>query len=305
LLGRSDAIAALGTDRIAPSLRSCLKPLLLGNLRAALTTSAAAPAGTGGEPLARLRGHILIAEDNPVNAEVFAGLLGELGCSHTRVTDGRAALAAAATGAHDAILMDVHMPDMDGWTATKRLRQIEQGRRRTPIIAITADASETHRQRCLQAGMDDFLTKPVSIYDLHTTLSRWLNRNPATALTSSAKAILSVRSLTQMQQIERMSRGGFLERVTRLFVESSANQVGAILAAVAREDLKTIQSQCHSLKSAAAHVGADQLSELAAELELAARSGDLARVTDRSGELRGARESAVISLQTAFAQQIA
>jgi CheY-like chemotaxis protein len=103
--------------------------------------------------------------------------------------------------------MDVHMPDMDGWTATKRLRQIEQGRRRTPIIAITADASETHRQRCLQAGMDDFLTKPVSIYDLHTTLSRWLNRNPATALTSSAKAILSVRSLTQMQQIERMSRG--------------------------------------------------------------------------------------------------
>ncbi len=69
--------------------------------------------------------------------------------------------------------------------------------------------------------------------------------------------------------------------------------------------MKTIQSQCHSLKSAAAHVGADQLSELAAELELAARSGDLARVTDRSGELRGARESAVISLQTAFAQQIA
>jgi len=297
LLGRADSIA--------PSVRSCLKPLLPGSLREALATSAAAPARSGGEPLARLRGHILVVEDNPVNAEVFAGLLDELGCSYATVRNGREALAAAATGTHDAILMDVHMPDMDGWTATQMLRQIEHGRRRTPIIAITADASEAHRQRCLQAGMDDFLTKPLCVHDLHTTLSRWLNQSAPSAVAASAKAVLSARSLTQMQQIERMSRGGFLDRVTRLFVESSAKQVDSILAAVAAADLKNIQSHCHSLKSAAAHVGADRLSELVAELERAARAGDLAGAIHRSGELRSARESAVASLQTALAQRIA
>jgi signal transduction histidine kinase/CheY-like chemotaxis protein/outer membrane protein assembly factor BamB len=305
LLGRSDSLAVLGTDQIAPYVRSCLKPLLLGSLRSALTIAASASDGTEVETLPRLRGHILIVEDNPVNAEVFAGLLSELGCSYATVRDGREALTAAATGSHDAILMDVHMPAMDGWTATKMLRQIEHGRRRTPIIAITADASETHRQRCMQAGMDDFLTKPLSVRDLYTTLSHWLNQKTPTPLPASTKPILSERSLTQMHQIERMSRGGFLDRVTRLFVETSSKQVDGILSAVARGDVKTVQSHCHSLKSAAAHVGADQLSELAAELERAARAGDLTRVIACSGDLRSARDSAVASLQRALEQRIA
>ena len=103
---------------------------------------------------------VLIVEDNAVNAAVFEGMLDELGCSHATVNSGREAVSLAATRQFDAILMDVQMPDMDGWAATALIRRAEPPQVHTPIIALTADASEAHRQQCLRAGMDDFLSKP-------------------------------------------------------------------------------------------------------------------------------------------------
>ena len=130
-----------------------------------------------------LQGHVLVAEDNPVNALVINSMLGTLGITMTLVADGQQAVDAIMQGAMDEsghrpalILMDLHMPVMDGYTATQRIRQWEEDNHRThlPIIALTADAFEEDRQRCLAVGMDDFLTKPIAIDALKAALLQWL-----------------------------------------------------------------------------------------------------------------------------------
>jgi PAS domain S-box-containing protein len=129
-------------------------------------------------------GHLLVAEDNPVNAMVIESLLKKLGVTMTLAKNGQQAVDAITQGdalAFDLILMDLHMPVFDGYGATQQIRQWEvaNGRQRVPIIALTADAFEEDRQRCLAAGMDDFLTKPISVVALTSALRKWLIAAPA------------------------------------------------------------------------------------------------------------------------------
>ena len=127
-----------------------------------------------------LKGHVLVAEDNPINAMVIQSFLERLGLTFTLVGNGQKALDAIAHPADgrtpNVVLMDVHMPVMDGYTATQAIRQWEadHSRARTPIIALTADAFEDDRQQAVAAGMDDFLTKPLAIDVLRSTLKTWL-----------------------------------------------------------------------------------------------------------------------------------
>lgn len=125
----------------------------------------------------QLLGNILVVEDNPTNQIVIKALLGKLGLGCHVAADGQAALQAVERDPGiDLILMDVHMPIMDGYEATKAIRNWEAGtgRERRPIIALTADAFEEVRQRCFDAGMNDFLTKPLSLDKLMLALRRWL-----------------------------------------------------------------------------------------------------------------------------------
>lgn len=123
------------------------------------------------QPLAGMR--ILVAEDNTLNQQVVRELLGLLGCRATVAKDGDAALAILETATFEAVLMDVHMPNMNGIEATKRIRA--QSRYRTlPVFALTADAMDEERERCLAAGMNDFLIKPITIETLNSVLRRWL-----------------------------------------------------------------------------------------------------------------------------------
>ena len=136
--------------------------------------------GTAGTQLGQLQGHVLVAEDNPVNAIVIRSLLARLGVTMTLAANGKSAvdaiIGAADSDQPDLILMDVHMPLMDGYAATRGIRQweAEQRRMRLPIIALTADAFEEDRQLCLSAGMDDFLTKPIAFDVLYSVLAQWL-----------------------------------------------------------------------------------------------------------------------------------
>ena len=136
---------------------------------------------TGHAGGARLQGHLLVAEDNPICAKVNQALLCEQGLTLTLVGDGQQAVEAILHGrpdlGPDLILMDLQMPLLDGYAATRRIRQweTETGRqRRLPIVALTAHAFEQDRQRCLDAGMDDFLSKPVLLPVLQAALARWL-----------------------------------------------------------------------------------------------------------------------------------
>jgi CheY-like chemotaxis protein len=117
-----------------------------------------------------------VAEDNPVNQLVTQGMLESLGYRPDVVEDGRQALAACAAARYDLVLLDVHMPEMDGFEATAAIRAHERaaGARRTPIVALTANAMAGDRDRCLAAGMDDYLGKPFQRDELAALLERWI-----------------------------------------------------------------------------------------------------------------------------------
>jgi CheY-like chemotaxis protein len=148
------------------------------------------PAAIGGESELQLRRQhagklILLAEDHPVNCEIAKALLEAAGLRIHVAIDGRQAVQMAATTDYDAVLMDVQMPRLDGLDATRAIRQLP-GRSDTPIVAMTANAYEDDRAMCLDAGMNDFLSKPVEPNNLYAVLLRWLDRRHARASARTA-----------------------------------------------------------------------------------------------------------------------
>src|SRR5690606_11977989 len=132
-------------------------------------------------PVAALHGRVLIVEDNPTNQLLAQRMLERLGLRHATAANGLVAVAACRQQAFDLILMDCQMPELDGYAATRQIRSDEMRRgRRIPIIAMTANAIEGERGRCLAAGMDDYLAKPVQFTELAECLARWLSAEAAT-----------------------------------------------------------------------------------------------------------------------------
>jgi CheY-like chemotaxis protein len=130
------------------------------------------------EDRARSRAHLLIAEDNAVNQKVAAKMLESLGYRVDVAANGLEALQALARASYAAILMDCHMPEMDGYEATGEIRRREQGTsRHIPIIALTASAMTSDREKALGAGMDDYITKPVKREVLEEALERWITHD--------------------------------------------------------------------------------------------------------------------------------
>ena len=119
---------------------------------------------------------VLVAEDNPVNQLVIQGMLDKRGYVSDLAVDGREVLTKLESGAHAAVLMDIQMPEIDGFEATAQIRARETGDQRVPIIAMTASAMEGDRERCLEAGMDDYIAKPLRPDQLDAVLERWLGR---------------------------------------------------------------------------------------------------------------------------------
>ncbi|MGE0441420.1 MAG: response regulator [Gemmatimonadales bacterium] len=142
------------------------------------------PFGAPPEPAGAVRPRVLVVDDNPVNQRVAARLTQELGCTVEVAADGREAIARASGSRFDLILMDCMMPEMDGYEATRAIRALESGHR-TPVVALTASAMPGDRERCLDAGMDDYLAKPIRSADLATVVRRWL---PAGAIADPAPA---------------------------------------------------------------------------------------------------------------------
>lgn len=220
---------------------------------------------------------VLVAEDNPVNVEVAREYLTGFGCSVTAVENGALAVEAISDRLFDLVLMDCQMPVMDGLSATRRIRELEStsGRKSTVIVAMTANAYPEDRANCLQAGMDDYVSKPFTEEQLRLLLQKWSGKkrtaskesrmsdaseNPKTAATMPA---LDLAVLAGM----RKTHPGLLNRLIATYLNYAPKAITQLGEALEKGDQNGLMMTAHSLKSSSANIGAAQLSSLCRELE--------------------------------------
>ncbi|HEY5972867.1 MAG TPA: ATP-binding protein [Pseudoxanthomonas sp.] len=247
---------------------------------------------------------LLLVEDNPVNLAVGEKLLSVLGYTCDIATNGQLALEKMASGQYSLVLMDCQMPVLDGYSATREWRDrevLQRSPQRLPIVAMTANAMAGDRQRCLDAGMDDYLSKPVSREQLEKCLRRWLPGRasfgqrivlepvaqhlpaiqPVTAIAPARPAgggppgipVLDHGMLEELQEIA----GDETARIIGLFLEDAPRLIAQLENASTLPDLDAMREAAHMLKSSSANVGAMSLSAAAKRVELGARAMRLDR----------------------------
>jgi two-component system, sensor histidine kinase and response regulator len=222
-------------------------------------------------PFAGIR--ILVAEDNPVNQRVTIGQLRQLGIQAEAVANGEEVVRVTEEIHYPVILMDCQMPEMDGYEATRQLRVREsQGHPRTYIIALTANAMVGDRQRCLDAGMDDYLAKPVKPDLLKQTLQRAVESIPAQRLIPGAVAVEAGPAVDRdlVLSLRALGDGDGSEMVVeliRVFLEDVHARVESLKTSLAAEDWETLRRTAHSIKGSAGNFGAHTLVEFARRME--------------------------------------
>ncbi len=219
---------------------------------------------------------ILLAEDNPVNQKVAMRQLQKLGYRADAVANGRAAVEALSRTAYDLVLMDCQMPEMDGYEATAAIRRSENGLKRTPIVAMTAHALAGDRQKCLGAGMDDYITKPVNIEELNRVLEALLHE-PKTAapVTRAPEKDLPV-DIARMYDEMGEEPEEFRE-ILDLYLESMTRELRALEQAVESGSAEEVELIAHNCAGTSANCGMVAVVASMRELERAGREGQLAQ----------------------------
>jgi two-component system, sensor histidine kinase and response regulator len=290
-----------GADGIGAYLA---RPVQQAQLYECLTGASAARATTmpsrtepapASAPRPRSR-RILVVEDNEINQMVAVGLLTGLGYQSDVANDGVEGVNLAAARAYDAVLMDCRMPRMDGFSATAELRRREDRSRRTPIIALTASALVTDRVRCLAAGMDDYLAKPLKPAELEATLNRWIATSPLVAdaepEADPAEAGLAepdpaeadpadpdgdplTRRLDELRGDDTEPERALVRRLVASFLVRAPRYIDTLTAAVTAADPAALEDQAHGFKGAAANIGATGVADICYRLETLGQAGQL------------------------------
>ena len=261
---------------------------------------------------------VLLVEDNPVNLMVAQRLLQVMEVDCDTAGNGQAALEKLDGGDYDLVLMDCQMPVLDGYAATRRWREIEQARgadRRLPIVAMTANAMAGDRQKCLDAGMDDYLSKPVTRAELEQCIERWKSSNlavpaarpapapsrppsPPAAPAGDAPSALDAGVLDELRDV----LGTEVDRIVAVYLEDAPRLIAQLQHAAASHDPIALRVAAHTLKSSSANVGATALATAARELEHGARDGTLtdpalavARIVDEFARVRAALQATLPS----------
>lgn len=225
--------------------------------------------------------HVLLAEDKPVNQDVARAMLESFGCRVEVASNGQEVLRRMEAARFDMVFMDCQMPLMDGFEATRLLRmREEQGQPRTTVIALTAHNMEEDRQKCIAAGMDDYLGKPFRLHELSDMLERWINRTPsngggvpareASPHATGEHECLDRRCLENIRSLGP-DGGKMLSAVIGAYLEDTPVLIENLGVFQELEDAPNMGATAHALRSTSANVGAMALAALCKQVEQAAR----------------------------------
>lgn len=297
------------------------KPVFQDRLLACLLESLAGQASAESlqprSPIDRpesIEAKVLVAEDNLVNQEVAKGFLEKIGCKVDVVENGLEAVQAAKANRYDLILMDCHMPELDGFGATQQIRAFEEhsDRDRVPVIALTADVQKGIHDQCHAAGMDDHLGKPFTQEQLRQLLTRWLPERCArepefvdsrnVSQQQRVAEILDQNTLAQLQSVTDTNSRPLLDKAIRLYLDSAPSLAAEIEQALDTHHLGNLDRPAHTLKSASANLGAIKLAETCQQLETAGRTNDDGELDKLRTEFI-ARYHEVIDVLTRLAQE--
>lgn len=250
---------------------------------------------------------ILLAEDNATNQQVAAGMIKKLGLAIDTVANGTEAVKALETNLYDLVLMDVQMPEMDGFEATKRIRDpISLVRNHSiPVVAMTANALEGDREKCLLAGMNDYLSKPITIDVLIQTLKKWLpdtlmkgkvSYSPVPATKKDSDNIASSGWNKDLLTKRMMNDEDLVKDILSVFVKELPQQVNTFLQVIDSKELKGIEHQAHTIKGAAGNVSATGIQEIAKKLEMFAKLNEISKIVDQIPELEQQVKTTITSM---------
>ncbi|MEW6542640.1 MAG: response regulator [Nitrospirota bacterium] len=261
------------------------------------------------EARSRSRPRVLVAEDNVVNQKVAVRMLEKLGCSADIAANGIEAIDALARIPYALVLMDCQMPEMDGFEATREIRKREashvkreapdeirtthgerRGAQRVPIIAMTANAMQGDRERCLAAGMDDYVAKPVKRDDLRAVLQRWLPQHAETDGARQDRGADKERDTVQpvpdsvdrevlnvLRELGGVQDPQFLETLIAQFLDDAPRRLASLREAFRRKDGQALERAAHGLKGACGNLGARSMARLCADLQTIGAAQDLSR----------------------------
>lgn len=280
------------TDRLALGFsQSLLKPVRQSQLFDAISNALLTSIKLVAEPNKTVESlpdysqkRILVAEDNKVNQKVILAMLGKFQCTPALAENGQEALNLVAQQSYDLILMDCQMPVMDGYEAVRTLRgqELSNNARRIPVVALTAHAAAGEREKCISAGMDDFLSKPISRPELAKMLARWLDDSTQNGNTQDAKKVMMDTTTPnacwdETAALKRLDDDQeLLCDMIDLFLIETPSKILDLENALAHEDLATLADAAHAIKGMAGHFCADLLKTSAASLEDCARHNNVA-----------------------------
>jgi two-component system sensor histidine kinase/response regulator len=232
----------------------------------------------------RLTGKVLVAEDNPVNQRVLLAILKRLGVTAQAVGNGAEAVAVVRSMPFDLVLMDCQMPDMDGYTAAQAIRRAEPSGRHLPILALTADVVDGTRERCLAAGMDDYLTKPIRQAELSVALSRWLKVSHSPAVVEPVTVATPVGGSAGSDCQDEVVLGliselgdeaqVILTEICARFHADGEALVAQCAQALGAGDLDHVGQLAHRLRGQGLLLGMESLVAATTQLEALAKVGD-------------------------------
>jgi CheY-like chemotaxis protein/HPt (histidine-containing phosphotransfer) domain-containing protein len=238
--------------------------------------------------------HVLVAEDNEVNRELLVRQLGKLGVSSVAVASGGEALQEVRSRRYDAVLMDVHMPEVDGLQAARAIRGLTGERRATPIVAVTASDTPGERDGCTAAGMDGFLAKPITSRDLAAALGSALRQSAAEVRPAQLPPAIDAAVVERLD--EDIGDRAELRRIAGIFLDQMGPSARALTEAAEAGDCEALQRAAHRLGSASSTFGACHLGELCRRFEALGAAGRAGAAADLVGSLEMERERAAAEL---------